>query len=35
MPLGDVIALTVGTVLYAVIAFWAHQFLFGVSPMAG
>lgn len=32
-PMGDVVALTVGTVAYAAVAFWLHQVLFGVSPM--
>ena len=31
---GTVITLVVGVALWAVFAFWAHAFLFGVSPMA-
>ena len=28
-------AIVVGLVLFAVIAFWLHAFLFGVSPLSG
>ncbi len=31
-PANDVIVIVVGLLLYAVFAFWAHRFLFGVSP---
>lgn len=33
-PRGDIIALVAGTVVYAVFVFWAHGFLFGISPIA-
>ena len=32
-PLNDVIAIVAGLVLYGVFVAWAHQWLFGVSPM--
>lgn len=32
---GDIVAVAVGIVAWAIVAFWLHRWLIGVDPLAG